>query len=200
MNKTTTILTSIATAAILSISLAACTQAATTTEPTSKPAVTETAAPVEKPAAPVALEGDQDGNGRLSEWEKGVLAKNSARDYTLADGTTVKVDPTQPLPAPVAEAVKAHAAVPTAGSKTTDRDAQDRSYAALRASLDADAAATGRGILVVYQAASAGEGLIWVPAISGDKYSPFLGSADKASVVAEATTWAANKGYELIVL
>jgi hypothetical protein len=69
MSKKTTLIGITATA-LLAASLAACTMDVPGT-PEPKSSAAETAAPVE----PVALEGDTDGNGSVSELEKSVLAK-----------------------------------------------------------------------------------------------------------------------------
>ena len=64
--------------------------------PTSTPTLHEV------PEAP--LEGDLDGDGKLSAWEKEQLAKTS---YTLPDGTEVPISKDEPLPPEVVEAVEA---------------------------------------------------------------------------------------------
>jgi hypothetical protein len=157
-----------------------------------------TSAPSSTPVPP--LGGDSDGNGSLSEWEKSMLVKHSARDYTLADGTTVTIDPTQPLPAPVVAAVTAKAAPSASAANTSNADAGIAGCKALLATLDAEAASTGRGVMVVFAAQSSIDGVAWTTAASGTSQAPFVGSIDKAAIVAQATAWASARGYELIVL
>jgi hypothetical protein len=187
-SRTTALLSGFATAALLTVTLSACTQGAT--EAVSKPAATEAA--VEAP--PVALEGDLDGNSSVSEWEKSMLAKHAARDYTLADGTTVTVDPAQPLPAQVIEEVKAAGSASASGLRTSSVEPYYAAYDALIATLDAKAAATGHGFIVVAKGST-----IWVAVASGATNAPLAGSTDKGTAVAQATEWAAARGFELIV-
>jgi hypothetical protein len=56
------------------------------------------------------VHGDRDRDGELLQHENQVLVKISPRDYVLADGSTVLVDPALPLPAEVVADVKAKAA------------------------------------------------------------------------------------------
>ncbi|MHA6695618.1 hypothetical protein [Homoserinimonas sp. A520] len=182
MNKTN--FAALALAAALTVGLAACTPA--------PKEVLDTATEV-----PTVDPLDLDGNGSVSEFEKQVGAKNAVRDYTLPDGTVVKVDPTQPFPEAVHAAVKAETVAPIAATRSGNARAQ--AEVALIGDLDLKAAELGRGIAVVYQTPSSGEGPIWVILASGQKQAPFFGSADKASVVAQAEAWTAARNYELIV-
>jgi hypothetical protein len=112
----------------------------------------------------------------------------------------VTIDPGAPLPGPVIEAVTAKAAPSARAANTTDADATSAAYKVLLSTLDAEAASTGRGIIVVYTIPSAGVGMVWMSGASGTKQAPFMSSPDKAALVATATEWASARGYELIVL
>lgn len=183
-------LTALAAAAALTAGLAACAPTADET-PVVKPKPAAT-----KPAAEQIDPMDLDGNGSVSEYEKQIAAQTAVRDYTLPDGTVVAVDPTQPLPDAVKAAVKAETASPIDAARTSS----DRGQAevALIGELDEKAAATGRGIAVVFQTPSS-FGPMWVILASGQTQAPFFGSADKASVVAQAEAWTDARDYELIV-
>jgi hypothetical protein len=67
------------------------------------------------------IEGDSNGDGKLSEFEKQVLARNAPRDITLHDGTVVVVaTPGQPLPQPVIDQIAADATPGAAQTQTDD--------------------------------------------------------------------------------
>lgn len=193
MTKTTLkTLTALTVAATLTLSLAAC-------SPETGPFefFDETAATPEATQEPVLDPMDLDGNGSVSEFEKQMAAKNAVRDYTLPDGTVVQVDPTQPFPEAVHSAVKAETVPLIAATQAFGTKAQYE--VAMIAELDAKAAAMGRGIAVVFESSIYGGGTMWVILASGQSQAPFIGSADKASVVAQAETWTENRNYELII-
>lgn len=81
------------------------------------PSAPAQAASPSAPATPIAIEGDTDHNGSLSAFEKEQLTRNAPKDFTMPDGSVVKIDPTKPLPEPV-KAVIAEEAVPIAAQFT----------------------------------------------------------------------------------
>ncbi|PWC08122.1 hypothetical protein [Mycetocola zhujimingii] len=151
--------------------------------------------------APSVIPGDEDGDGKLSEFEKQVQAKKTPRDYTLPDGTVVQIDPAVPLPTPVVEALRqavrpavdAVFAVSSREGPTTSARLQD-----LQALLDVQAAATGKSIIVAHRINSA-DGVIWGATRSGGSTVSFRSSSDKTTLIDRATRWANDRGYELIV-
>ena len=112
--------------------------------PTPKPTlidIPETAAPVEP------IEGDLDGDGKLSVWEGEQLAKSY---YTLPDGTKVKIPKDEPLPQVVLDAVKTNIAPSGAAmSGATEYTAASFEAAYLDA-LKAESAKTGRTIIGIF--------------------------------------------------
>jgi hypothetical protein len=159
--------------------LAACAPTATTptTPAKSKPAASAPAAtPSAKP---------------MSEFDKQVAAQTAPRNYTMPDGSVVSVDPTKPLPEPVKAAVAAELAphVTNASSHTPDE---------VFGALNAQAAATGRGVVAVASSFASGR-TQWYAVASGQIQGLFPSKSTKAEAVAEATAWAKERGFDVIV-
>src|SRR5690554_5308299 len=64
----------------------------------------DTATPAETAASIV---GDANGDGKLSEFEKQLLAQNAPREFVMPDDSVVTIDPNEPLPPAVREALTA---------------------------------------------------------------------------------------------
>ncbi|MFF2274096.1 hypothetical protein ACFVTX_17610 [Agromyces sp. NPDC058136] len=101
-------------------------------------------------AAPTPIEGDADGDGELSEFEKEVLAGKAPRDITLHDGTVVVVTPGQPLPQPVIDQIVADAAPGAAQTQTDDEFAPMAGERSIREVATTYANEIGRTVVIVY--------------------------------------------------
>ncbi|MEC5149913.1 hypothetical protein [Cryobacterium sp. GrIS_2_6] len=160
-------------------------------------------APVTATPTPTAIPGDTNGDGKLSEFEKQILAQNAPKDYTMGDGTVVSIDPKQPLPAAVVAEVRA------AISPSTTILAMPSAYAsattAVHNAISAEGDATGKGIIVVTRATSypnpGGPGIDgWVTLASNKDSTGIMFTPDKNSIVTDAQAWAASRGFELLVM
>jgi hypothetical protein len=127
----------------------------------------------------------------MSEFDKQVQEQQKPRAYVLPDGTSVVVDPTKPLPAPVKAAVAAKLAPEVKAAGTSDSDS-------VFGSLDAIAAQTGRGVVAVSSAFASGY-TQWYAVASGQKQGLFPSKTSKAEAVAEATAWAQERNFEVII-
>jgi hypothetical protein len=126
----------------------------------------------------------------MSEFDKQVAAQRKPRPYTLSDGTTVMVDPTKPLPAPVLADIKAKITQPIQSSiRAHDSSAFDV--------LDAQAAGTGRGVVVVISSFQSGY-TQWVAIASGQTQGLFQAKTSRVAAIAEATQWADARGFDVI--
>ncbi|TFD75436.1 hypothetical protein E3T54_11935 [Cryobacterium sp. Sr8] len=163
---------------------------------------TATATPTATPT-PTPLAGDLDANGKIDTWEAEQLAKGS---YKLADGSVVKVDPTKPFAAPVIASIKREAA-PLASKMNETGESRRLTLVALMGQADAVTAETGRGVTYVYLATTRthdangnpADELVWATTASDKSRGTGIApSANKASLLAEARSWSANRNYEVI--
>jgi len=177
----------------VALSLTAC-STAPGTDFLGEPAPSSASQPAASPEAePAVLEGDRDGNGKLSEHEKGVLAMKAPRDYTLPDGTVIKVDPAQPLPAPVVDSIRAQAApiIATYGTNIpTSRNL--REFATSQYEL------TGKSLVIVMHIPNAVDGRGWTAVVSGSNAVIMQGQATQAEASALAQAYADSRGAEVI--
>lgn len=145
----------------------------------------------------VAIPGDLDGDGELSEREKEILAQTVRRDYVLPDGSTVRIDPTVSLPQPVQDSIAAQGGGVSA-QFTGDPMHDEAVLGQMWAFADLQLETTGRGVILVYGMPGDG-GTWWCTAASGAK-SPVLASLDQQEILASSTSWAESRNYDLIVV
>ena len=148
-------------------------------------------------APPAPIEGDSDGDGELSEFEKQVLARNAPRDITLHDGTVVVVTPGQPLPQPVIDQIAADAAPGAAQAQTADEFAPMAGIRSIREVASSYANELGRTLVIVYW----GFG-VWGTISSVDESggTELGGSSDQDAMVAAATDWAESHDAYVVVV
>jgi hypothetical protein len=153
---------------------------------------------------PTAIPGDENNDGKLSEFEKQILAKNAVRDYTMPDGSIVKIDPTQPLPGPVVAVLQAKSAATAEALKgDPDADAQTGARDAIYEAVRAEAAATGKQLVYVYQAfneTASSKEIVWASQPSGVKSTGLDVTPDKAAFMASVEAWANPRNYEIVVI
>ncbi|BDI21296.1 hypothetical protein [Herbiconiux sp. L3-i23] len=148
----------------------------------------------------VPLEGDRDGDGQLSEFEKQVLARNAPREVALADGTAATVTPGEPLPQPVTDQIVAEALPAVAEVSSIDEFESFDGRKKLRALADRYAALLSRSVVIVYPdrsdywnwEVSSDAGDVAVTGISGTK--------DRDATVAAAAEWVESEDAYLIVV
>jgi hypothetical protein len=164
------------------------------------------AAATTKPT-PTAIPGDTDGDGKLSAFEKQVLAQNASRDYTMPDGSIVKIDPKEPLPEAVKAIVTEKIAPATEALRaTTNADQNEAAVEALRNSLTSQSEATGKPVVTVFNRMAAVDGQpgatrsVWASLPSGQKSTGIAANSDKDTMIATVTAWAEPRGYEVIVV
>jgi len=102
-------------------------------------------------AVPAPIEGDSDGDGELSEFEKQVLARNAPREITLHNGTVVVVAPGQPLPQPVIDQIVVDAAPGAVKTQTYDESAPMAGMRSLWEVATSYADELGRTLVLVHQ-------------------------------------------------
>lgn len=148
-------------------------------------------------AAPAPIEGDSNGDGELSEFEKQVQATNAPRDITLHDGTVVVVTPGQPLPQPVIDQMAADAAPGAAQAKTDDEFAPMAGIRSIREVASSYANELGRIVVIVYR----GFG-VWATISSVDESggTGLAGNSDQDAMVAAATDWAESHDAYVVVV
>ncbi|QAY74052.1 hypothetical protein ET445_12595 [Agromyces protaetiae] len=148
-------------------------------------------------AATVPIEGDTDGDGELSEFEKQVLARNAPRDITLHDGTVIVVIPGQPLPQPVIDQIVADATPGAAQAQTEDEFAPVAGVRSIREVATAYANEIGRTVVIVYW----GQGA-WGTVSSVDESggTELAGTRDQDTMVAAATDWAESHDAYVVVV
>ena len=148
-------------------------------------------------APPAPIEGDSDGDGELSEFEKQVLARNAPRDITLHDGTVVVVTPGQPLPQPVIDQIAADAAPGAAQAQTADEFAPMAGISSIREVASSYANELGRTLVIVYW----GFG-VWGTISSVDESggTELAGTSDRDAMVAAATDWAESHDAYVVVV
>jgi len=127
---------------------------------------------------------------------------NAVRPYVLPDGSTVQVDPTQPLPEVVVAAIKTAVAPSVSGLMTAGSDPVDQGTAVMNLFNDVSTQAekTGKDVILVFQTNSS-DGLVWGTIASGKKngLTGINGNASKDAIVAEVQAWATNRNYEVVV-
>lgn len=143
------------------------------------------------------IEGDSDGDGELSEFEKQVLARNAPRDITLHDGTVVVVTPGQPLPQPVIDQIAADAAPGAAQAKTDDEFAPMAGIRSIREVASSYANELGRTVVIVYWGFGAWGTISSVDESGGTELA---GTSDQAAMVAAATDWAESHDAYVVVV
>lgn len=138
-------------------------------------------------ATPEPIAGDLDGDGKVTEREKELLAKQS---YTLLDGTVVPTPKQgEPIPEAIIANIQAQAAPDVAGIE----DSSWASMEAFETLLEAEDKRLGRKIIPVVQDYEGNWG-------SGRPGIDVAGPADKETVVAAANALAAsNDRYVVIV-
>ncbi|MFF2389145.1 hypothetical protein [Agromyces sp. NPDC058104] len=147
--------------------------------------------------APVPIEGDTDGNGELSEFEKQVLERNAPRDITLHDGTAVVVTPGQPLPQQVIDQIVADAAPGAAKAQTDDEFAPMAGIRSIREVASTYADQIGRTVVIVYWGSGAWSTISSVDASGGTELA---GTSDQDAMVAAATDWAETHDAYVVVV
>lgn len=168
------------------------------------PAHTASSSP-SAPATPAEIEGDTDHTGRLSEFEKQILAQNAVHDYTMPDGSVVKIDPQKPLLAAVNKLL-AEQAAPIAGEFTSEvASVAMPAIEDMRAFAWSKAEEVGKPLVVIWPGASAIAGepgaseTIWRSVPSGVKSTGLEGEHTKEAMLASVKQWADPRGYEVIV-
>ncbi len=148
-------------------------------------------------APPAPIEGDSDGDGELSEFEKQVQATNAPRDITLHDGTVVVVTPGQPLPQPVIDQIAADAAPGAAQAQTADEFAPIAGIRSIREVASSYANELGRTLVIVYRDFS-----VWGTISSVDESggTELAGTSDQDAMVAAATDWAESHDAYVVVV
>lgn len=149
-------------------------------------------------AAPAPIEGDSDGDGELSEFEKQVLATNAPRDITLHDGTVVVVTPGQPLPQPVMDQIAADAAPGAAQTQTDDEFAPMAGIRSIREVASSYANELGRIVVIVYR-----DGFgTWssISSVDASGGTELAGTSDRDAMVAAVTDWAESHDAYVIVV
>jgi hypothetical protein len=167
-------------------------------------AAAATAPATEATPTPTAIPGDTDGNGKLSEFEKQILAQNAVRDYTMPDGSIVKIDPTQPLPDAVVAVLQAKSAATAEAMRTAGTsDELVAASGAMADAVKADAAATGKQLVYIFQGnnqASSGNEIMWGSSPSGVGSTGLTASPDKDAFMASVEAWATPRNYEIVVI
>lgn len=201
------IVTTTATLILLAALLTGCSTVAAGSMPFADPAVPAATATASATPAPTAIPGDRDDDGELSEFEKQVLAKDAPRDYTMPDGSVVKIDPTQPLPDAVKAVVTAESVQMTSTSGTDNGEQKLNALADLIKFADAKEVETGKPIIIIYETlnvVSLNQGspvteLVWASTASGTHSTGLEVTKSKEEMLAAAQAWAGPRGYEVIV-
>jgi hypothetical protein len=192
-------LTTIRTAAAAAVGLLALAllTGCTTLDASFLPDTTDTTPQAAATAAPAPIEGDSDGDGELSEFEKQVLARNAPRNITLHDGTVVVVTPGQPLPQPVIDQMVADAAPGAAQAQTDDEFAPMAGIRSIREVASSYANELGRTVVIVYRDFGA-----WTTISSVDESggTGLAGTSDQDAMVAAATDWAQSHDAYVVVV
>ncbi|POH64777.1 MULTISPECIES: hypothetical protein [Cryobacterium] len=149
-------------------------------------------------AASAPIEGDSNGDGKLSEFEKQVLTMNAPRDITLHDGTVVVVTPGQPLPQPVIDQIAADAAPGAAQAQTADEFAPIAGMRSIREVASSYANELGRIVVIVYRDDFGYWGSISSVDASGG--TGLAGTSDQEAMVAAVTDWAESHDAYMVVV
>ena len=143
------------------------------------------------------IEGDTNSDGKLSEFEKQVLARNAPRDITLHDGTAATVTPGQPLPQSVIAQIAADAAPGVAQAQSLDEFEPFAGRRSILGVAQSYAEKLSRTVGVVFHD---GRGT-WGTIISdGDAETDLIGTSDKDAAIAAATNWAASHDAYMVVV
>ena len=171
--------------------LTGCTTGGTSLLPDTAPTPQATA------TASAPIEGDSNGDGMLSEFEKQVLARNAPRDTTLHDGTVVVVTPGQPLPQPVIDQIAADAAPGAAQARTDDEFAPMAGIRSIREVASSYADELGRTVVIVYWGLG-----VWgtISSVEESGGTELAGTSDQAAMVAAATDWAESHDAYMVVV
>jgi hypothetical protein len=145
----------------------------------------------DSPETATPIEGDENGDGKLSEFEKQLLAQNAPREFVMPDDSVVTIDPNEPLPPAVREALTALATSP---------EAVGAGEASIRDWADKQAEATGKSIVVVYSKGDGVGRMAWGTSASGRRTTGVVGGYDKSDIVSKVQSWADRMGYEMIVV
>ncbi|WP_210506110.1 hypothetical protein [Naasia sp. SYSU D00057] len=191
----TIIRTAAAAAALLALAaLTGCTAGAGSVLPD-----TESSAPSIGAASPAPIDGDSNGDGELSEFEKQVHAKDAPRDITLHDGTVVAVTPGQPLPQPVIDQIAADAAPGAALAQSADDErAPVAGMRSIREVAGSYADELGRTVVIVYRDGFGYWGSI--SSVGNSGVTGLRGTTDRDAMVAAVADWAAtNDAYMVVV-
>jgi len=195
----------------LTTTLVSCSAAADTLRDLAAATPTAAVTPAAKP-----LEGDLNGDGKLTAFETEWLAKTKAetavRDYTLLDGTVVQVDPAQALTDPVRADIAAQFADDIAVTQsTTDGGTRDPRTKIMIDKINTVAGATGRDIVIIYPSLSrvssdvrqTATHIVWSSINNAPEGgNPFTGpnyDVDREAYIAKATEVAGDK-YDVIVV
>jgi hypothetical protein len=143
-------------------------------------------------------EGDSNGDGELSEFEKQVLATNAPRDITLPDGTVVGVTPGQALPQPVIDQIAADAAPGVAKTQTADEFAPMAGIRSIREVASSYANELGRTVVIVSQDDFGTWGSISSVDASGG--TGLAGTSDRDAMVTAVTDWAESHDAYVVVV
>lgn len=166
------------------------------------PATRTTATPT---ATPKPVAGDTDGDGKVSAFEKQVLDASAPKAYRMPDGSTVRIDPAQPLPAAVVKVIAAKA-LPLVRTMQDGGEPRQRGLLSLMAQADAALAESGRGVIYVYptvnQTRDANGNLVsapvWATTASGSPSTGIAPLASRSAIVSAAHDWAAPRDFDII--
>jgi len=191
---------SVSAALLLTVLLAGC--SASTNSPSVLEPVAAAVTPTGSPTQ-TAIPGDTNADGTLSEFEKQKVAKSAVRSYTLPDGSSIDVDPSQPLPDAVVAALQAQASPIAQSIRFAEGDATIQPSEAMRASVEEQAALLDRGITYVFQALSddgSGPLSMWMMVASNIDVSPVVPNPEMSVTLAAAQGWASTRNYEVITI
>lgn len=148
---------------------------------------------------PTVIPGDENGDGKLSEREKELLAKKAPRDYTMNDGTVVSIDPTQPMPTEVVEELTAEILPTATGIKSAQDYDVDPALATILEFANRAETETGIGVIVLIHMPVSSGGKMWGSMASGKKAGPLTAMRDKTAMIEQATRWVEPRGYAVLV-
>jgi hypothetical protein len=184
--------------------LTGCSAAGSTVTAGNMPFAAPATATASATPTPTAIPGDENNDGKLSEFEKQILAQNAVRDYTMPDGSIVKIDPTQPLPGPVVAVLQAKSAATAEAMRTAGTSHElVAASGAMADAVKADAAATGKQLVYIFQGnnqASSGNEIMWGSSPSGVGSTGLTASPDKDAFMASVEAWATPRNYEIVVI
>lgn len=153
------------------------------------------------------IPGDRNSDGRLSDFEKQVLAQQAVRAYAMPDGAIVQVDPTQPLPAEIVDSITATAAPVVARHTSTAHPNVRGEVQDQLASLIAEQTeATGRGIVLFHHTWTVdlndqfGPLILWWVGDFPEENWPIKATADREANLASVREAAERRNYEVIVV